>query len=108
MSCYLKIHLIIVAAASYSILIMFHSTFSSDSVLKISAEKRALKYLSWAYVKAPLENANLSSHLKYSLYINFCVTEYYIQESHKVLTEKKLKAQAIAWSRETSRLECND
>lgn len=45
MSSYLKIPLIIVSAASYSLLIMFHSTYSSGSVMKISAEKRALRYL---------------------------------------------------------------
>lgn len=47
MSSYLKTPLMIASSVrySYSLLIMFHSTFSSGSIMKISAEKGPLKCL---------------------------------------------------------------
>lgn len=66
MSSYLKIPLITVSAVSYSysLLIMFHSTFSSSSIMKISAEKKILEIFIMSICKGSFKEHNFKLSIK--------------------------------------------
>lgn len=74
--------------------VSFHILFRSYPENK--GREVSLEIFIMSVCKGSYRECKFNSPLKYSLYTNCCVTEYNIQESHKVQTEKMLKAQAIA------------